>query len=89
MYFHKPAWLNAAPAPRRRSFLAWLFNREGNTPMSNPRINVDKFGRDRVPPMSEFGRGARTQAEIEKSISDRESLIKEQNRPGNHPVRRD
>jgi hypothetical protein len=54
-----------------------------------PKINIDKFGSQRVPSMSEFNKGATTQAEIERSISEREALIKDQNRPGNHPVRRD
>jgi hypothetical protein len=55
----------------------------------NPKIIVDRFGSQRVPSMSEFNKGATTQAEIERSISEREALIKGQNKPGNHPVRRD
>jgi hypothetical protein len=56
----------------------------------NPRINVDKFGRDRVPLMSRFNQGASDLAAIEQSLRERDALVREQNKPaGDHPVRQD
>jgi hypothetical protein len=54
----KPAWLDAVPAPRRRSFLAsWLFKRK--TSMSKPAININTYGKD-APAGATFGKGARS-----------------------------
>jgi len=47
-----------------------------------PKIIVDKFGSQRVPSMSEFN-------EIESSIRERDSLVRQQSNPGRGQVRRD
>jgi hypothetical protein len=58
--------------------------------MSKPDIRVDKFGRENVPDMSRFNKGASDLAAIQESLRERDTLVREQNRPaGDHPVRRD